>query len=186
MKLKILLIVIVILFAVSCAKNNPSNPTYAVSNTPTGNEENKSADNVNSKETSNTDEENSLDNYGEKTDLPINDNTVIDDGALEYKGKVEYTVETLDSSSFTNPEYIDIYVDIYNDEKMILIYTPNRFRFENVSITGSKYEGNMSDDNGTYTFSMTVNRDTITDFNFTILGKQERYYMKSNQLDAIK
>ena len=98
MKIKILLTVILILFAVSCAKNTPSNPIQ---------NNNKS----NSIIGYNNGENGKINNYGDKVSIDSLD------GIVEYGGKGQLNIKLLDGIHAVGPEDIQVYVDIYEEEK---------------------------------------------------------------------
>lgn len=144
----------VILFAVSCANNNPANPVSSSNNL--GN----TSGTVN------------------KSNNNIKDDIIIEGGEpVKYKLNVTYIVENLDTVG-RSEEKMDIYIDIYEDSNDILMRIPRGVAFHNVKKSNGKYEGTLKNSNGTYILSMTVSGGYITDFNLTIHGDMEKYYYK--------
>ncbi|PTY39158.1 hypothetical protein [Brachyspira hampsonii] len=174
MKSKILLIIIVILFAVSCAKNNPSNPTQ-------NNNSSGGSTGSNTSENENT----GINNYGDTEDIP---SVNIDDGSIEFEGNAKLTIKTLDDISLVEPEDINIYVDIYEKDKIARVHIPNIFDFSNILLDNTKHTYYSSDEKGNYTLTMKVGNDSITEFQFIILSKVEsyKYYIESEKLSKIQ
>ena len=171
MKAKIFLTVMMILFAVSCAKNNPANPVSSSNNVgnTSGIVNNSNDNNDNNGNT----KDGNIDNT--KNDIP---GDIIEDGEpVKYKLNVTHIVETLDKVGRTE-EKIDIDIYIYEDIKAVFLHIPRGVAFHNVKISNGKYEGILENSNGTYILSMTVSGGYITDFNLTIHGDMEKYYYK--------
>ena len=163
MKIKLFIIMTIFISALSCSKNTPSNPTAK-----------SYIDNSISKK---------LENYG---DSVVKNNIPIDDGSVEYHGIGKYVIKSLDDAITTNPENAEIYVDIYKDKKEAVIYIPNRFIFSNLISVSGKIDSQINDDKGTYILSMTVGDNAITDYSFTIMGSNEKYYITAVRLDKTK
>ncbi|KLI58442.1 hypothetical protein [Brachyspira hyodysenteriae] len=159
MKTKILLTVILILFAVSCAKNNPSNPIQ------------------------NNNKSNSIIgyNYGDKISIESLD------GIVEYGGKGQLNIKWLDGIHAVGPEDIQVYVDIYEEAKIARVYAGGLFNFDNIKLDNNKNTYYLSDDKGNYTLTMRFGKDSITDFQVIIYfnGDDCKYYFTADKLDKI-
>ncbi|MBW5381639.1 hypothetical protein, partial [Brachyspira hampsonii] len=142
MKLKILLIMITILFAVSCVKNNPSNPIEN-NNTSRGSSDSNISDNENT----------GINNYGDSKSIP---SVNIDDGSIEFEGNAKLTIKTLDEINVGVPEDINVYVDIYEKDKIARVHIPNIFDFSNIQLDNAKHTYHSSDEKGNYTLTMKV------------------------------
>ncbi|MDA0080800.1 hypothetical protein [Brachyspira hyodysenteriae] len=168
MKTKILLIAMVILFAISCAKNNPSNPIQ------NNNKRNSLIGYNNGK----------IDNYGDKVSIDQLD------GILEYGGKAFLTTKSLDGIDLPDPEgpeQINIYVDIYEQEKIAIVHIRDLFNFDDIKLDNNKNTYYSSDDKGNYTLTMKFGKDSITDFQLTVLFKGDNYksYVTAEKLERI-
>ncbi|MDA0080799.1 hypothetical protein [Brachyspira hyodysenteriae] len=165
MKIKILLIAMVILFAVSCAKNNPSNPIQ-------NNNKSDSLIGYNNGK---------IDNYGDKVSIESLD------GISEYGGKAQLNIKWLDGVHAEGPEDIQIYVDIYEAEKVASVHIRDIFSFDDIKLDNAQHTYHSVDDRGDYSLTMTVRDDSITDFKIIILFKGEnyRYYVTADRLDKI-
>ncbi|TVL62598.1 hypothetical protein A9X75_03900 [Brachyspira hyodysenteriae] len=165
MKIKILLIAMVILFAVSCAKNNPSNPIQ-------NNNKSDSLIGYNNGK---------IDNYGDKVSIESLD------GISEYGGKAQLNIKWLDGVHAEGPEDIQIYVDIYEAEKVASVHIRDIFNFDDIKLDNAQHTYHSVDDRGDYSLTMTVRDDSITDFKIIILFKGEnyRYYVTADRLDKI-
>ncbi|MEI0558184.1 hypothetical protein [Brachyspira intermedia] len=195
MKAKIFLIIMIILFAVSCAKNNPANPVQNTNNVTKNTEDNSnsgSTDN-NSDNTSSNNNDNSSENETTEVNNNIDSNPNeppigILDGIVEYGGKAQLSTKGLDGVPLTGPEDIQIYVDIYQEEKIASVHIRNIFHFDNIQLDNAKHTYYTIDDRGDYTLTMKVEDDSITDFNIIILFKGEnyRYYITAEKLEKIR
>ncbi|AEM20665.1 hypothetical protein Bint_0029 [Brachyspira intermedia PWS/A] len=209
MKSKIFLIIMIILFAVSCAKNNPANPVQNTNNVTKNTEDNSNSgstdnnlDNTSSDNNGNSGENESTEpnNHGNSNDNETvgGDNNIdskpneppigILDGIVEYGGKAQLTTKGLDGVPLTGPEDIQIYVDIYQEEKIASVHIRNIFHFDNIQLDNEKHTYYTIDDRGDYTLTMKVGDDSITDFNIIILFKGEnyRYYITAEKLEKIR
>lgn len=168
MKIKILLTVILILFAVSCAKNNPSNPIQ---------NNNKS----NSIIGYNNGENWKINNYGDKVSIDSLD------GIVEYGGKGQLNIKWLDGIHAEGPEDIQVYVDIYEEDKIARVHAGGLFNFDNIKLDNNKNTYYSSDDKGNYTLTMRFGKDSITDFQVIIYfnGDNYKYYVTADKLDKI-
>ncbi|PCG20493.1 hypothetical protein [Brachyspira sp. G79] len=181
MKTKIFLILIMIIFAVSCTKNNPANPVNVSENNSRNTEtkETSSSDNQkNSDNNTGTSSEN--DNSAENTDTISHENHY-NDKANVYKGIAKHTIRT--GGITTQPEDVEIYADIYEDENIVELYIPRRVLFENAKEENGKYNLTKTEDGKTYILSMTVSGDSISNFDLTIQGQGETVYIKSDKLN---
>ena len=115
MKAKIFLIIMIILFAVSCANNNPANPVQ--NNNETKNTENNANSGNTSGNSGNTSSNNNggteINNYGDKISIDSLD------GIVEYGGKGQLNIKLLDGIHAVGPEDIQVYVDIYEEDKIV-------------------------------------------------------------------
>lgn len=97
MKIKIFLIIMIILFAASCTKNNPANP---LQNTDNVTKNNADSDNTSSK--------NDISSSENKTSEP----NFEDDGYVEFRGKAKSIAKKLDGTELTEFDPENVYVDI--------------------------------------------------------------------------
>ena len=121
-------------------------------------------------------------NYGDK--LPIGSL----DGIAEYKGNAQLTTKGLDGRPLTGPEDInEIYVDIYEEEKIASVHIRNIFHFDDIKLDNSKHTYYSTDEKGDYTLTMTVGNGFITDFQVTIYFKGDNYksYITAEKLEKI-
>lgn len=187
MKAKIFLIIMMILFAVSCANNNPANPVQ--NNNETKNTEN----NANSGNTSsNSGNTSSNDNGSDNEGTGINNNgdkPTIEalNGIVEYGGKGQLNIKLLDGIHAVGPEDIQVYVDIYEEDKIASVQARGLFNFDNIKLDNNKNTYYSSDYKGYYTLTMTVRDDSITDFQIIIYfkGDNYRYYVTSAKLEKL-
>ncbi|MEI0446509.1 hypothetical protein R4J03_05545 [Brachyspira intermedia] len=191
MKAKIFLIIMMILFAVSCANNNPANPVQ------NNNEAKNTENNANSGNTSsNSGNTSSNDNGSDNEGTGINNNgdkPTIEalNGIVEYKeykGKAQLTTKGLDGRPLTDPEDIgNIYVDIYEKEKAALVQVNGIFSFKDIKLDNAKHTYYSSNEKGDYILTMTVRDDSITDFQIIIYfkGDNYRYYVTSAKLEKL-
>lgn len=165
MKTKIVLIIMMILFAVSCAKNNPANP---VSNT--------SANNGNTAVNNND---------HTKYNTPV----YVDDGSIEYVGNTICTTKSLDGKRLGKPENVNnVYIDIYPKDKTARVTTKDIFDFKDIKFDNAKNTYHSSDMKGKYTLTMKIENDSITDFQLIIHnnGEEEKYYYESDKFNKIQ
>ena len=138
MKAKIFLIIMMILFAVSCANNNPANPVQ--NNNETKNTENNANSGNTSSNSGNTSSNNNggteINNYGDKISIDSLD------GIVEYGGKGQLNIKLLDGIHAVGPEDIQVYVDIYEEDKIASVHARGLFNFDNIKL----------DNNGQYIF----------------------------------
>ncbi len=184
MKAKIFLIIMIILFAVSCANNNPANPVQ------NNNETKKTENNANSGNTSGNSGNTSSNNNGGTEINNHGDKPTIEalDGIAEYGGKAQLSIKGLDGIPLEGPEDIQIYVDIYQEEKIASVHIRNIFNFDNIQLDNAEYTYYTIDDRGDYTLTMKVGDDSIKDFKIIILFKGEnyRYYVTAEKLEKIR
>lgn len=183
MKAKIFLIIMIILFAVSCANNNPANPVQ--NNNETKNTEN----NANSGNTSGNSGNTSSNNNGGKEINNYGDKISIDslDGIVEYGGKGQLNIKLLDGIHAVGPEDIQVYVDIYEEDKIASVHARGLFNFDNIKLDNNKNTYYSSDYKGNYTLTMRFGKDSITDFQVIIHfnGDNYKYYVTADKLDKI-
>ena len=187
MKAKIFLIIMIILFAVSCANNNPANPVQ--NNNETKNTEN----NANSGNTSsNSGNTSSNDNGSDNEGTGINNNgdkPTIEalNGIVEYGGKGQLNIKLLDGIHAVGPEDIQVYVDIYEEDKIASVHARGLFNFDNIKLDNNKNTYYSSDYKGNYTLTMRFGKDSITDFQVIIHfnGDNYKYYVTADKLDKI-
>ena len=187
MKAKIFLIIMIILFAVSCANNNPANPVQ--NNNETKNTEN----NANSGNTSsNSGNTSSNDNGSDNEGTGINNNgdkPTIEalNGIVEYGGKGQLNIKLLDGIHAVGPEDIQVYVDIYEEDKIASVHARGLFNFDNIKLDNNKNTYYSSDYKGNYTLRMRFGKDSITDFQVIIYfnGDNYKYYVTADKLDKI-
>ena len=184
MKAKIFLIIMIILFAVSCANNNPANPVQ--NNNETKNTENNANSGNTSGNSGNTSSNNNggteINNHGDKPTIEALD------GIVEYGGKAQLSIKGLDGIPLEGPEDIQIYVDIYQEEKIASVHIRNIFNFDNIQLDNAEHTYYTIDDRGDYTLTMKVGDDSIKDFKIIILFKGEnyRYYVTAEKLEKIR
>ena len=117
MKIKIFLIIMIILFAASCTKNNPANP---LQNTDNVTKNNADSDNTSSK--------NDISNSENKTSEP----NFEDDGYVEFRGKAKSIAKKLDGTELTEFDPKNVYVDINEKDKSAVVNIPTHFYFNNI------------------------------------------------------
>lgn len=183
MKAKIFLIIMIILFAVSCANNNPANPVQ--NNNETKNTENNANSGNTSSNSGNTSSNNNggteINNYGDKISIDSLD------GIVEYGGKGQLNIKLLDGIHVVGPEDIQIYVDIYQEDKIASVHARGLFNFDNIKLDNNKNTYYSSDYKGNYTLTMRFGKDSITDFQVIIHfnGDNYKYYVTADKLDKI-
>lgn len=169
MKIKIFLIIMIILFAASCTKNNPANP---LQNTDNVTKNNADSDNTSSK--------NDISSSENKTSEP----NFEDDGYVEFRGKAKSIAKKLDGTELTEFDPENVYVDINEKDKSAVVNIPTPFYFNNIKLDNSKHTYYSSDYRGEYTLTMKVENDSITEFQFIIFDKSEniKYYYETDIL----
>lgn len=169
MKIKIFLIIMIILFAASCTKNNPANP---LQNTDNVTKNNADSDNTSSK--------NDISSSENKTSEP----NFEDDGYVEFRGKAKSIAKKLDGTELTEFDPENVYVDINEKDKSAVVNIPTHFYFNNIKLDNSKHTYYSSDYRGEYTLTMKVGNDSITEFQFIIFDKSEniKYYYETDRL----
>lgn len=183
MKAKIFLIIMMILFAVSCANNNPANPVQ--NNNETKNTENNANSGNTSSNSGNTSSNNNggteINNYGDKISIDSLD------GIVEYGGKGQLNIKLLDGIHAVGPEDIQVYVDIYEEDKIASVHARGLFNFDNIKLDNNKNTYYSSDYKGNYTLTMRFGKDSITDFQIIIHfnGDNYKYYVTADKLDKI-
>lgn len=183
MKAKIFLIIMIILFAVSCANNNPANPVQ--NNNETKNTENNANSGNTSGNSGNTSSNNNggteINNHGDKISIDSLD------GIVEYGGKVQLNIKLLDGIHAVGPEDIQVYVDIYEEDKIASVHARGLFNFDNIKLDNNKNTYYSSDYKGNYTLTMRFGKDSITDFQVIIHfnGDNYKYYVTADKLDKI-
>lgn len=183
MKAKIFLIIMIILFAVSCANNNPANPVQ--NNNETKNTENNANSGNTSGNSGNTSSNNNggteINNYGDKISIDSLD------GIVEYGGKGQLNIKLLDGIHAVGPEDIQVYVDIYEEDKIASVHARGLFNFDNIKLDNNKNTYYSSDYKGNYTLRMRFGKDSITDFQVIIHfnGDNYKYYVTADKLDKI-
>lgn len=182
MKAKIFLIIMIILFAVSCANNNPANPVQ--NNNETKNTENNANSGNTSGNSGNTSSNNGgteINNHGDKPTIEALD------GIAEYGGKAQLSIKGLDGIPLECPEDIQIYVDIYQEDKIASVHARGLFNFDNIKLDNNKNTYYSSDYKGNYTLTMRFGKDSITDFQVIIHfnGDNYKYYVTADKLDKI-
>lgn len=202
-----LLILIVIAFIISCSNNNtnPNNSQGVKEKTELGNVETPTENGGTSDNNGNTDNNNPTDNGSNSGNTSSNDNgsdnegTGINnhgdkptiealDGIAEYGGKAQLSIKGLDGIPLEGPEDIQIYVDIYQEEKIASVHIRNIFNFDNIQLDNAEHTYYTIDDRGDYTLTMKVGDDSIKDFKIIILFKGEnyRYYVTAEELEKIR
>ena len=191
MKIKIFLIIMIILFAASCTKNNPANP---LQNTDNVTKNNADSDNTSSKNDGNISENVTgnnadSDNTSSKNDISSSENKTSepnfeDDGYVEFRGKAKSIAKKLDGTELTEFDPKNVYVDINEKDKSAVVNIPTHFYFNNIKLDNSKHTYNSSDYRGEYTLTMKVENDSITEFQFIIFDKSEniKYYYETDRL----
>lgn len=183
MKAKIFLIIMIILFAVSCANNNPANPVQ--NNNETKNTENNANSGNTSGNSGNTSSNNNggteINNHGDKISIDSLD------GIVEYGGKGQLNIKLLDGIHAVGPEDIQVYVDIYEEDKIASVHARGLFNFDNIKLDNNKNTYYSSDYKGNYTLTMRFGKDSITDFQVIIHfnGDNYKYYVTADKLDKI-
>ena len=183
MKAKIFLIIMIILFTVSCANNNPANPVQ--NNNETKNTENNANSGNTSGNSGNTSSNNNggteINNYGDKISIDSLD------GIVEYGGKGQLNIKLLDGIHAVGPEDIQVYVDIYEEDKIASVHARGLFNFDNIKLDNNKNTYYSSDYKGNYTLTMRFGKDSITDFQVIIHfnGDNYKYYVTADKLDKI-
>ena len=183
MKAKIFLIIMIILFAVSCANNNPANPVQ--NNNETKNTENNANSGNTSGNSGNTSSNNNggteINNHGDKPTIEALD------GIVEYGGKGQLNIKLLDGIHAVGPEDIQVYVDIYEEDKIASVHARGLFNFDNIKLDNNKNTYYSSDYKGNYTLTMRFGKDSITDFQVIIHfnGDNYKYYVTADKLDKI-
>lgn len=183
MKAKIFLIIMIILFAVLCANNNPANPVQ--NNNETKNTENNANSGNTSGNSGNTSSNNNggteINNYGDKISIDSLD------GIVEYGGKGQLNIKLLDGIHAVGPEDIQVYVDIYEEDKIASVHARGLFNFDNIKLDNNKNTYYSSDYKGNYTLTMRFGKDSITDFQVIIHfnGDNYKYYVTADKLDKI-
>lgn len=183
MKAKIFLIIMIILFAVSCANNNPANPVQ--NNNETKNTENNANSGNTSGNSGNTSSNNNggteINNHGDKPTIEALD------GIAEYGGKAQLSIKGLDGIPLEGPEDIQVYVDIYEEDKIASVHARGLFNFDNIKLDNNKNTYYSSDYKGNYTLTMKFGKDSITDFQVIIHfnGDNYKYYVTADKLDKI-
>ena len=177
MKTKIFLILIIIIFAVSCTKNNTANPVN-VSGNNSSDTETKDTSSSDDSKNNNTGTSSDNGNSAENSDTKTHEN---DDKATVYKGAAKHTINT--KGIITQPEDIEIYADIYEDENIVELYIPRRIFFENARKENGNYNLTKTEDGKTYILSMTVSGDSINNLDLTIQGQGETVYIKADKLN---
>lgn len=184
MKAKIFLIIMIILFAVSCANNNPANPVQ--NNNETKNTENNANSGNTSGNSGNTSSNNNggteINNYGDKISIDSLD------GIVEYGGKGQLNIKLLDGIHAVGPEDIQVYVDIYKEDKIASVHARGLFNFDNIKLDNNKNTYYSSDYKGNYTLTMRFGKDSITDFQVIIHfnGDNYKYYVTAEKLEKIR
>ncbi|MEI0594116.1 hypothetical protein R4K52_10235 [Brachyspira pilosicoli] len=184
MKAKIFLIIMIILFAVSCANNNPANPVQ--NNNETKNTENNANSGNTSGNSGNTSSNNNggteINNYGDKISIDSLD------GIVEYGGKGQLNIKLLDGIHAVGPEDIQVYVDIYEEDKIASVHARGLFNFDNIKLDNNKNTYYSSDYKGNYTLTMRFGKDSITDFQVIIHfnGDNYKYYVTAEKLEKIR
>ena len=172
-----------ILFAVSCANNNPANPVQ--NNNETKNTENNANSGNTSSNSGNTSSNNNggteINNYGDKISIDSLD------GIVEYGGKGQLNIKLLDGIHAVGPEDIQVYVDIYEEDKIASVHARGLFNFDNIKLDNNKNTYYSSDYKGNYTLTMRFGKDSITDFQIIIHfnGDNYKYYVTADKLDKI-
>ena len=191
MKIKIFLIIMIILFAASCTKNNPANP---LQNTDNVTKNNADSDNTSSKnDISNsenvTGNNTDSDNTSSKNDISSSENKTSepnfeDDGYVEFRGKAKSIAKKLDGTELTEFDPENVYVDINEKDKSAVVNIPTPFYFNNIKLDNSKHTYYSRDYRGEYTLTMKVENDSITEFQFIIFDKSEniKYYYETDRL----
>lgn len=183
MKAKIFLIIMMILFAVSCANNNPANPVQNNNETKnTENNANSGNTSSNSGNTSSSDNEGTgINNNGDKPTIEALN------GIVEYGGKGQLNIKLLDGIHAVGPEDIQVYVDIYEEDKIASVHARGLFNFDNIKLDNNKNTYYSSDYKGNYTLTMRFGKDSITDFQIIIYfkGDNYRYYVTSAKLEKL-
>ncbi|MEI0562291.1 hypothetical protein R4L22_11990 [Brachyspira pilosicoli] len=184
MKAKIFLIIMIILFAVSCANNNPANPVQ--NNNETKNTENNANSGNTSGNSGNTSSNNNggteINNHGDKISIDSLD------GIVEYGGKGQLNIKLLDGIHAVGPEDIQVYVDIYEEDKIASVHARGLFNFDNIKLDNNKNTYYSSDYKGNYTLTMRFGKDSITDFQVIIHfnGDNYKYYVTADKLEKIR
>lgn len=183
-----LLILIVIAFIISCSNNNtnPNNSQGVKEKTELGNVETPTDNGSNSGNTSSND--NGSDNEG--TGINNNgDKPTIEalNGIVEYGGKGQLNIKLLDGIHAVGPEDIQVYVDIYEEDKIASVHARGLFNFDNIKLDNNKNTYYSSDYKGNYTLTMRFGKDSITDFQVIIHfnGDNYKYYVTADKLDKI-
>ena len=191
MKIKIFLIIMIILFAASCTKNNPANPFQ---NTDNVTKNNADSDNTSSKNDISSSENvtgnnTDSDNTSSKNDISSSENKTSepnfeDDGYVEFRGKAKSIAKKLDGTELTEFDPENVYVDINEKDKSAVVNIPTHFYFNNIKLDNSKHTYYSSDYRGEYTLTMKVENDSITEFQFIIFDKSEniKYYYETDRL----
>ncbi|WP_157154569.1 hypothetical protein [Brachyspira murdochii] len=180
MKTKIFLILMMIIFVVSCTKNNPVNPVNISNN---GRENNKieSGDNFETKNNTSS----SQDSYGSENAVNTkasNANEDIEDMYIKdpisiFEGEGEYSI---DGTKFQDKENIKI--EIYDD--CIEVYRSAKyFRFD-ITKQDNKYNLEKYQGSERHTLDMTINGNTASvTYTITVQGhRNENYHFHSDSL----
>ncbi|MEI0699964.1 hypothetical protein R4K92_13680 [Brachyspira intermedia] len=191
MKAKIFLIIMIIFFAVSCAKNNPTNPVNHIKEkTDLGNVETPTDNGSNSGNTGNTDNNggtdnnNPTDNNGnsteEKPPLPPLDNYL-----HMYTGTARYYIKTLDDAVVTSHTDENIYVEIYNDS--IVVSSGATFFFEHIKRPSDKeYQSTEYYNGATYNLTLKINDDGTANLRLSIRDTEYSYHFDADKLPEFK
>ena len=181
MKTKIFLILIIIIFAVSCTKNNPVNPVNVSNN---GQENNITGNDGNLETKDNTAASSDLGsttkNTGDTKTADISEDVeemYIKDPISVFEGEGEYSIDGIQF-----PDKENIRIEIYDD--CIEVYRASKyFRFD-ITKQDNKYNLEKYKDLERHTLDMTINGNTASvTYTITVQGhKNENYYFHSNSL----
>lgn len=201
-----LLILIVIAFIISCSNNNtnPNNSQGVKEKTELGNVETPTDNGSGSGNNGNTDNNNPTDNGSNSGNTSSNDNGSDNEGTginnngdkptiealngiVEYGGKGQLNIKLLDGIHAVGPEDIQVYVDIYEEDKIASVHARGLFNFDNIKLDNNKNTYYSSDYKGNYTLTMRFGKDSITDFQVIIHfnGDNYKYYVTADKLDKI-
>ncbi|WP_157150006.1 hypothetical protein [Brachyspira sp. SAP_772] len=186
MKNKIYLILIVIAFIISCSNNNtnPNNGKDIKDKTELGNVETPTNDGSGSSNNGSSDNnttDNNRNNTTEKPTLPPLENYL-----YMYSGVAKYYVKTLDDAVVTKPTDENIYVEIYDDNS-IVVSSGATFFFNNVQMPSSNvYQSTEYYNDVTYKLELTLNNDGTATLRLSIRDSQYSYHFDADKLTSSK